>query len=218
MFEWLIPTLANAAVNAVQARQNAAVASPWANFQTFAQSPIGMAALGWLIGRIFPNAFAAPGSGYERAMLSAMGSQLDAQRALLRTQLAQLSRIPPAPSVAGLVEAQARAESERAAQRATQQLPIGVQLPGLRERVRSSAYAALREPSLQLLQRESLLPYEQALRHLQMLAGIGGQAADLAQQYGYLAQLYGQRGNMFYGALPQLLAGLFEWGFERRKR
>lgn len=218
MFGWLIPYAVQAGLGALQAQQSARVASPWARFESFAQSPWGMAALGWLVGRAFPNAFAAPGSGYERAMLGAMGSLLGENQAILRRVLGQLGRVPPVPSVAGVVEAGAQAGSERAAERAVASLPVGVQLPGLRERVRSGAYAALREPSLELLQREGVLPYEQALRQLQMLAGIAGQAGDLAQQYGYLAQLYGQRGNLFYGALPQLLAGLWEWGLERRRK
>lgn len=218
MFWWLIPTMVQAGVGAWQARQQARVASPWARFEQFAQSPWGMAALGLLAGRIFPNAFVAPGSGYEQALLGAMGGQLDQSRALQRMALSALARIPPAPSLGGLLEARAQAGAERAAERAVADLPAGVQLPGLRERVRGAAYAALREPSVELALREPSVAYEQALRHLQLLAGVGGQAADLAQQYGYLAQLHGQRGNLFYGALPQLLAGLWEWGLERKRR
>lgn len=218
MFGWLIPSAVQAAFNALQQRQASRVASPWGSFAQFAQSPLGMGALGLLIGRAFPNAFAAPGSGYERAMLNAMLSGVSQQGDLLRRQMALLARIPPPPSLAGALDAQAQANAERMAERAIAGLPVGVQLPGLRERVRSGAYATMREPSLELLQREATLPYEQSLRALQMLAGIGGQAGDLAQQYGYLAQLWGQRGNMFYGALPQLLAGLWQWELERRRK
>ena len=228
MFQHLIPFMVQAAVNAVNQQQERRLQSPQANtqrantqqgaIQGFFGSPLGMALLGLALGRVFPNAFAPPGSGYERAMLNAMLNQLSQTSSLNRAALSSLARIPPVPSVLGALESRASAQAERAAERALAQLPPGVQLPGLRERMRSAAYSALAPDMAQVLQAEQRIPFEDALRRLQMLQSIGGQAADLAQGYGYLAQLYGQRGNLFVGALPQLLEGLWLWGLSKKQR
>jgi hypothetical protein len=176
-----------------------------------------LAGLGALIGLVFPNAFAEPGSGYRRLLMTQMLEALQRQDRTGRTLMQALARLPATPSFYWGAQQQAHAQAVRAGQAATRNLPAGVQLPGLAQRVESSVYAQLSQPLQNLLAGESRDAYQRALQQLQLLNAVGGQSRDLASSYGYLAQLYSQMGNNWTGLLPQLLQGLILSSMQRSR-
>ncbi len=191
--------------------------SSWA----WLRSPLGQsliaAGLGWLAGLAFPNAFAEPGSGWRQYVLERALDELQRAGRVNQLALLALGRVPPAPSIYWRAQQRARAESKRAGESSARSLPVGVSLPGLRERVESAVYANLSRTLDDILRGEAQDPIERALRQIQMLQAVGGQSRDLAQSYGYLAQLWGQMGNSWVGMLPQLLAGLTLESLRRRE-
>lgn len=170
------------------------------------QQGLWLGLLGAGIGTLFPNAFAEPGSGYKRTLMTQMLESLQRQDRTGRTMLRMLANLPPTTNTYYAAQQTAQAQAKRQGEAATRTLPAGVQMPGLQQRIETAAYAQLARPLQDLLRQDNRDAYERILQQINMLQAIGGQSRDLANSYGYLAQLYGQMGNNWTGMLPQLFA------------